>query len=68
MNQVNYSRLVTLNETAAFLWRAVEGKDFSAEDLRDALTDAYEVRAEVAAADVEKLIGQWREMGLIEGE
>ena len=64
--QVNYSKLISLNDTAAFLWKAVEGKEFTEETLRDALLDEYEVEADRAAADVARLVSRWKEMGLIE--
>ena len=47
---VNFSKLVSLNETASFLFKAVEGKDFTPEDMADALTEAYEVDREKALA------------------
>ena len=63
---VNFSKLVSLNETATFLFNAVEGKDFTPEDMADALTEAYEVDRETALADSRKLCDQWIEIGIIE--
>ena len=63
---VNFSKLVSLNETAAFLFKEVEGKDFTVEDLADALTGTYEVDRETALEDCRKLCEQWKEIGLIE--
>ena len=31
LDAVDFSRMVSLNESAAFLWRSVEDKDFEAE-------------------------------------
>ena len=66
LDQVNFSKLISLNETAAFLWEAVAGKDFTAGDLTALLVERYEVSEAVAGSDVRKLIRQWEEMGLVE--
>ncbi|MBQ8022619.1 MAG: PqqD family protein [Bacteroidales bacterium] len=66
LEQVNFSKLVTLNNTAAFLWQAVEGKDFDPETLADLLFDKYDVTRERALDNARKLCAQWLEMGLIE--
>lgn len=66
LEQVNFSKLVSLNESAAYLWKEVEDKEFTPEMLADLMTDRYEVTAERALADAEALCKQWAEMGLIE--
>ena len=64
--QVNFNKLLSLNETAAFLWKEVEGKDFTKEDLVKLLVDNYEVTAELAGPDVDKLLGTWVSEGVVE--
>lgn len=66
LSQVNFNKLITLNETAAFLWKEVSGKAFTKEDLVKLLTDNYEVEEERAAADVDKLIDTWIKEGIAE--
>lgn len=39
VGQVNFNRLITLNATAAFLWRSVEGRDFDEEMLAELLVE-----------------------------
>ena len=41
--QVNFNKMLSLNESAAYLWKEVEGKDFTQEDLVKLLLDRYEV-------------------------
>ena len=65
--QVNFNKMLTLNESAAYLWKSVAGTEFTAETLVQLLLDQYEVDGETAARDVEKLIGTWREEGVLEG-
>lgn len=66
LEQVNFSKLISLNETAAFLWKAVEGKEFTAEYMAELLCGEYEVSKETALKDSENLCKQWLEIGLIE--
>ena len=66
LEQVNFSKLISLNETAAFLWEAIDGKDFTPESLAALLCEEYEVSNEVALKDSEILCAQWSEAGLIE--
>ena len=65
-SQVNFSKLVSLNETAAYLFKAVQGREFTAETLADLLLDAYEVDRETALKDAESLCAQWMEIGIAE--
>jgi hypothetical protein len=63
---VNFSKLVSLNDTAAYLYKAVEGKDFTPETLADLLLEEYEVDRETALKDAEALCAQWKEIGIVE--
>ena len=64
--QVNFNKMLSLNESAAYLWQEVAGKEFTKEDLVKLLLDKYEVEPERAAADVEKLVSIWVEQGVAE--
>lgn len=64
VEQVNFNKLVTLNESAAFLWRSVEGKEFTVETLASLLIENYGIDGALAAKDAETLAGQWLEIGL----
>ena len=64
--QVNFSKLVSLNDTAAYLWKALEGKDFTIETMVDLLTGEYEVGRETALKDSTALLEKWTELGFIE--
>ena len=63
---VNFSKLVSLNPTAAYLFKAVEGKEFTPETMADLLVEAYEVERAKALADSEALCIQWRKIGIAE--
>lgn len=67
LETVNFGKLINLNETATLMWKkAMELGDFTAEQLADALTEAYEVSREQALSDAEKLTARWKELGLTE--
>ncbi len=63
---LDYTRVVTLNQTAAFLIESVEGKDFTAEDLIDLLVGKYSIDRELASRDVQNLIDTLLKEGLVE--
>ncbi|MBO6028600.1 MAG: PqqD family protein [Bacteroidales bacterium] len=65
-SQVNFSKLVSLNDTAAYLFKAVQGREFTAETLADLLLSEYEVDRETALKDAENLCAQWKEIGIAE--
>ena len=65
-SQVNFSKLVSLNDTAAYLFKAVQGREFTAETLANLLLDEYEVDRETALKDAESLCAQWKEIGIVE--
>lgn len=62
---VNYSSLISLNDTAAYLFKNLEGREFTEEDAVELLLQEYEVDRERAAKDVTALIAKWTEIGLI---
>ena len=63
---INFGKLISLNDTAAWLWeKTSELGDFTEEQLVDALLQAYDVDKAKAQADVTKLINTWKEMGVI---
>ena len=66
IEQINFNKLLTLNDTAAFLWEEAGKGDFTVESLVKALTDNYEVDVDIATTDVKHVIEKWLELGLIE--
>ena len=64
--QVNFNKMLSLNESAAWLWQEVSGKDFSREELVQLLLGRFEVSQEQASADVDKLVDTWIKEGVVE--
>jgi uncharacterized protein YfdQ (DUF2303 family) len=65
-SHVDFTEVISLNPTAAYLWKEVEGKEFTKAALADRLTDYYEVDRNTAVSDVDKLVSQWLEAGIAE--
>ena len=63
---IDFSKLVRLNDTSAYLWEALEGKDFDAEMMCGLLCDRYEVAPERALEDSRKLIQKFVDLHLVE--
>ncbi|MBP5333907.1 MAG: PqqD family protein [Bacteroidales bacterium] len=61
---VNYSSLISLNDTAAFLFKELQGKEFTEDTAVQLLLDQYEVDRETAEKDVKALFAKWVEIGL----
>ena len=71
MALINFNKMITLNETAAFLWEKAEEMtrshgSFDASALCKALCDEYEVSPSQAMTDVSATIASWQEAGIIE--
>ncbi|NQD70247.1 PqqD family protein [Sphingobacterium shayense] len=62
---VDLSKVFTLNETAAFLWEELKGKEFMDSDLVQLLLDNYEVEEGQAKVDASILLQTFREQGLL---
>ena len=65
LSRVNFSKVVSMNATAAYLWNALLGKDFVAEDLVPLLTERYDVAEETARADARALVASWLDAGIV---
>ena len=59
------NRLVSMNESAAFLWKAIEDKAFDADTLINLLEEEYGITREVAEKDVTALLQTWKEANII---
>lgn len=66
VNQVNFNKLITLNSSAAFLWKQVEGKEFDDTKLADLLVEEYGIDRELAEKDSKAIAAQWLDAGLVE--
>lgn len=63
--QINFSKMLMLNETSAFLINELKKQPATDEELAQRLADEYEVSAEEARKDVQELLHQLAEQGVI---
>ncbi|MEG1866537.1 MAG: PqqD family protein [Bacteroides sp.] len=66
LEQINFSKLISLNPTAAYLWQQVVEKPFDAPALAALLVKKYGIAESSALTDAEDLITSWRNAGLTE--
>ena len=66
LQHINFNKLISLNSTAAFLWNAVAGKEFTPESMAQLLVDEYGIDMELALTDSRKLMESWQEAGIAE--
>ena len=64
--QVNFNKLMVLNESAAYLWENIAGKEFTEEDLVRLLLERYDVTEELARTDAAKVAQLLQENGVLE--
>lgn len=62
---VNFNKMLSLNGSAAFLWKAVEGKDFDVQTLADLLVKGYGIDSVLALSDAGKILDKWVEIGVV---
>jgi hypothetical protein len=62
---IDFSKVISLNESAAYLWNAVIDKEFTCQELAGLLCKEYEVDAQTALEDVVQMVAEWKEQGLI---
>ena len=63
---IDFSKVISLNESATVMWNAVVGKDFCTEELVTALLDVYDAEEDKVREDVKRAVHEWKEIGLIE--
>lgn len=66
IENINFNKLISMNSTAAFLWKEVEGKEFTAESMAKLLVDRYQIDMDLALKDSENLCKVWIEAGIVE--
>lgn len=66
IENIDFTKVITLNEPAAVLWNAAKGRDFKEEELVELILKEYDVDSQTAQNDVNALINSWVDAGLID--
>lgn len=63
---IDFSKIISLNDSAAYLWEKCGDGDFSVDDLVALLLEEYDVDEPTAREDASQLTCQWVEAGIAE--
>ena len=66
IENIDFNKVISLNESATYLWKNVVDKDFDVETMAFLLQQEYEVDAETAKLDAQALLDEWTKVGLTE--
>jgi len=66
IENIDFSRIISMNESAAYLWQHVQDEEFDVDKLTSLLLDEYEIDEATARHDAEQLAKKWLEAGIIE--
>ena len=66
IENIDFNKVISLNESATFLWKQIADKEFDADTMAFLLCQEYEVDEETAKRDAQALLDEWIKVGLIE--
>jgi len=66
IENIDFSRIISMNDSAAYLWNNVQETSFDVESLAKLLLEEYEVDEATARHDAGQIIDKWLEAGIIE--
>ena len=66
LQNINFNKMLSLNDSAALLWEKFYGKDFETKDLADALVEEYGIEMDLALTDSARLVDSWRSAGVLD--
>lgn len=65
VGQIDFNKLITLNDSAAYLWQSVENKEFDVQTLANLLVDKYGIDQDTALTDAKAIAKKWIEIGVV---
>ena len=66
IENIDFCRIISMNESSAYLWKNIQGTSFDTNTLVDLLLKEYEVDEATARGDAKTLVEKWLEAGIIE--
>ncbi|WP_315563712.1 PqqD family protein [Alloprevotella tannerae] len=66
LENIDFNKIIALNESSAYLWQQIVDKSFTEADLVTLLCKTYEVDNATATKDIKNFIKTLRELNLIE--
>ena len=65
LENIDFNKMLTLNESAALLWEEFYGKEFELKDLADKIVSHYGIDYYTAEKDCAALVEAWRNAGVL---
>lgn len=66
MQNINFTSIISLNESAAEIWKAIGDEDFSVDNMVEIIMSNYDIDKETAMADCQELATNWIESGIVD--
>lgn len=66
VENIDFSKIISMNESAAFLWQQVGDEPFTIADLVGYFCGEYDVDEQTAETDAKALVRQWLDAGIVE--
>lgn len=63
---IDFNNIISMNDTAAFVWSKILEKEFTVDDMTDCVTEEYDIDRDTALKDCTALASQWIEAGIVE--
>lgn len=66
IDNIDFSKMISLNESAAYLWRSLEEKNFTEQTVTDLLLSEYKVSKDLASQDAKSFIQTLNDAGVLD--
>lgn len=66
VENIDFSKIISMNESAAFLWQQIGDEPFTVADLVHYMCEEYDVDEHTAETDAKTLVQQWLDAGIVE--
>lgn len=63
---INFNCIFSMSESAAWLWNALQDKEFDESEALSLILDEYDVDETTALNDVRSVIRSWKENGVLD--
>ncbi len=66
LDLIDFDRLISLNDSAAYVWKTLPASSFEINDIVKIITDHYDVDFQTELKDAKELVEVWINAGIIE--
>lgn len=65
-NADSFGKIITLNDSAAYLWEQLQGRNFTTADAAALLVERYGIDSDTATADADRILALMAQKSLVE--